>query len=260
MSSNQALVIVEDQSKQGVVATVSVIGQKKLNVVDEAILRDAKSALEDLLRRPGLRCVVLRGATERAFIGGANLHALRALNTQSAETFIRSINALCTTIRTASIPVIARLQGYCLGAGLEIAAACDLRIGDSTVRCGMPEVRIGVPSVIDAALLPGLIGWGKSRELMLRGNIIDAEQSYRIGLLQHLVEPRDLDTLCDEVVNDVLEGGCRAIALQKHLFCRWQDEGVSEAIESGVKAFVAAYESDEPQEKIDAFFSRSRNR
>lgn len=239
----------------GTVAHLAICGAKTLNIVGSEMLTAAKQAFAELLKRQDLRCITLTGVTEKAFIGGANLNEMRALNSVTAEPFIRSISNLCTAIRHAHVPTIAVMRGYCLGAGLEIAAACDVRIGDSSVQCGMPEVRVGLPSVVEAALLPGLIGWGKARELILRGHIIDAEESLAIGLLQHLTSSAELDRLRDRICADIAQSGPLAIAAQKRLFLAWEDQPQSVAIETGVGEFMSTFESDEPQRAIDAFFA-----
>ncbi|MCB1747888.1 MAG: enoyl-CoA hydratase/isomerase family protein [Gammaproteobacteria bacterium] len=237
-------------------ADVGLRGAKALNLVDEHILRDAAAAFASLAATPDLRCVLLHGQDQRAFVGGANLAALHALDAGKAESFIRAVHEFCAALRQAPVPVIAVMQGFCLGAGLEIAAACDIRIGDHSVRCGMPEVRVGVPSVVEAALLPGLIGWGKARELMLRGHIIDAGESRAVGLLQHLVDTGELSALAHAIAADIAAGTPGAIAAQKALFLSWEDLPVSLGIERGVDAFVRAYEAgDEPQRAIAAFFA-----
>lgn len=238
------------------VARAVIGGQKSLNLVDRGVLEEATAAFAAHLDTPGLRCVVLSGRDERAFVGGANLNALGALDGTTAEGFIRSIHDFCAVLRGAPVPVIAEMRGYCLGAGLEIAAACDLRLGDQSVRCGMPEVRVGVPSVVEAALLPGLVGWGKARELMLRGHIIDAAEAHAIGILQHVVPASALSTLTATVCADILAAGPHAIASQKRLFLDWEEAPMSGAIERGVTAFVRACEGDEPRRMIDAFFGR----
>src|SRR5256885_16794912 len=94
-------------------------------------------------------------------------------------------------------PVIARVNGYALGAGLEVAAACDLRIASSNAVFGMPEVKVGIPSVVEAALLPGLIGWGRTRELLLFGENINAETALALGLVEQGVAPDPLHAAID---------------------------------------------------------------
>lgn len=240
---------------EGQIARCIVHGSKSINVVDDHAMQGMAAGISELIgATPDLRCIVLSGPTPRSFIGGANLNTLRALHQGSAESFIRSVHQLCHAIREARVPVIARMQGFCLGAGLEIAAACDIRVGDMSVECGMPEVKVGVPSVVEACLLPGLIGWGKARELMLRGNIIDAAESFKIGLLQHLAAADELDEVIDQIMIDICSAAPGAVAAQKRLFQRWEDESVSAAVESGVGAFVEAYTGDEPAVYINRFF------
>ena len=241
-----------------VVAYTRLRGTKSLNVVDIDVMTQANADLDELLQQPQLRCVILSGASEAAFVGGANMNSLGSLDQRSCEPFIRSIHDFCASMRAAPVPVIARMQGYCLGAGLEIAAACDMRVGDDSVRCGMPEVRAGVPSVIEAALLPLQIGWGKARELMLRGHIIDADECLRIGLLQHCVTRDALDPLVAQMVEDIVDAAPGAIAAQKRLFLQWEDAHVSDAIELGVAALKQAYGGDEPAAYVARFFERKR--
>ena len=113
------------------------------------------------------------------------------------------------------------------------------------MRCGMPEVRVGVPSVIEAALLPLQIGWGKARELMLRGHVIDTDECLRIGLLHHCVAREALDPLVAQMAEDIVDAAPRAIAAQKRLFLQWEDAHVFDAIEVGVAALKQAYGGDE---------------
>ena len=137
---------------------------------------------------------------------------------------------------------------------MEIAAACDIRIGDESVKCGMPEVRVGVPSVVEAALLPGLLGSGKAKEIILRGNIFGSEEALSIGFLQRLTEAASLNGLVEVIEGDILRGGPKAIALQKELFREWDSLSVNDGIEKGVEIFSRSYQSDEPQVLIDQFF------
>jgi enoyl-CoA hydratase/carnithine racemase len=246
-----------DDANQGVMC-VTLHATGALNLVDRDWLVRARDDFSGVLRTPGLRCVLLAGATPRAFIGGANLHALAALDTDTAQAFIGAVHELCAVVRGAEVPVIAVMQGYCLGAGLEIACACDWRIGDTSVRCGMPEVRVGVPSVVEAALLPGIVGWGKARELMLRGHVIEAEEAFKIGLLQALVASEQLETSALRMAADVVAGAPAAIANQKRLFLAWEEQAMSGAIAQGIETFVASYAGEEPQRYVARFFAERK--
>ena len=106
-----------------------------------------------------IRAVILTGQSEKSMIGGADIKEMAKLDQTSAEAFITRLRDLCEAVRRFPAPVIARLPGWCLGGGLEVAAACDFRIAAHDAKFGMPEVKVGIPSVIHAALLPRLIGF-----------------------------------------------------------------------------------------------------
>src|SRR6185437_2626707 len=119
--------------------------------------------------------------------------------------------------RHLPVPVIARIEGYALGAGLEVAVACDLRVASTQAQFGMPEVKVGIPSVVEAALIPGLIGFGRARELLMLGEVIDAETALRWGLVERVVESAALDREVEQIVAALLAAGLRALRLQKAL-------------------------------------------
>ena len=183
-----------DSPRGGRVATICHDRADKLNVIDH----EGAEALSVVIRRtaasPDVRVIVLRGAGDGAFIGGADIRVMVDLTPETARSFITSLHDACAAIREAPVPVVARLSGYCLGAGLEIAASCDLRVADTTAKFGMPEVQVGLPSVIEAALLPRLVGWGRAGRLVYTGEMIGAEQACDWGLVECLV-PRASSTM-----------------------------------------------------------------
>ncbi|MGD9601389.1 MAG: enoyl-CoA hydratase-related protein [Gammaproteobacteria bacterium] len=240
----------------GSVLRLSLNGRTRLNVVNGDLLRHVAARLRALGKVPGLRCVLFESPGADAWIGGADLRELGSLTPDSAEAFIRSIHEVCAALRALPVPVVASIRGHCLGAGLEIAAACDFRLADTTAVFGMPEVRVGVPSVIEAALLPTLIGWGRTRELVYRGHLVDARTAHAIGLVEHCVAPDELAGLVAHVIDDLLQGAPRAIANQKSLVQSWESATLPEAIEAGVRAFVDAYATDEPATYVARFFAR----
>ena len=242
------------------VATVTIANAGKLNTLTPALMQAFVAAVDDLAAVPTLRAVVLRGAGARAFIGGADIEVMAALDAAGARAFITQIHACCAALRRCPVPVIARLSGWTLGAGLEIAAACDLRIAATTARFGMPEVRIGIPSVVEAALLPGLIGWGRTRRLLLTGETIDATQALAWGLIEQMVAADMLDRAVEQTVGNILAGGPRAIRLQKELIAAWEELPPEAAIARGVESFVHAWDSDEPARMMAAFLEAMRGR
>jgi enoyl-CoA hydratase/carnithine racemase len=137
--------------------------------------------------------LILVGGSEKSLIGGADIREMAKLDQASAEAFITRLRDLCESVRAFPAPVIARMPGWCLGGGLEVAAACDFRIAAHDAKFGMPEVRVGIPSVIHAALLPRLIGWGRARWLVMTAENIDAPTALAWGLVDVVAQPGGLD-------------------------------------------------------------------
>ena len=242
------------------VATVTVHNQAKLNTLDSRLLTELAETIEALAHRPGLVAMILAGAGDRAFIGGASIDEMAGLDGPGPRAFILRIHRCCDAIRHLPAPVIARIRGYTLGAGLEIAAACDIRVAAEGARFGMPEVKVGIPSVVEAALLPGLIGWGRTRELLLFGETIDAGRAAAWGLIQRLVPAAELDAAVGEYVASLLAAGPDAVRRQKALIRAWEDLPVTAAIDAGIAAFESAWDTDEPRIRLAAFIAAKQAR
>ena len=240
------------------IATITVCGARRLNVVGRSTCEALIAAGEELARDPALRLVILTGEGERAFIGGADIGEMADLTPASARDFITLVHGACLAFRGMPVPVIARIHGYCLGAGMEIAAACDLRIGAEGSRYGMPEVQVGLPSVIEAALLPTLIGWGKTRELLYTGAQIDAADALRMGFLQKVAPRGEMHRNLEEWVAPILAAEPGAIRTQKRLIEYWLDHGLAPGIAESIEAFGATFESDAPNRRLRAFRDRPR--
>ena len=168
------LVAIEDRGDDGTVARVTVNNPEQHNALGNAGKRELAEAIEAVSADERLRVIVLTGAGGRSFIGGANITEMATFERHHAMEGPGLTHRVCDAIRRAPVPVIARVNGWCLGAGLEIAASCDMRAAVDTARFGMPEVLFGLPSGMEACLLPQLIGWGKTRELKENHNVEQA--------------------------------------------------------------------------------------
>lgn len=249
----------EDRGDLGLIAHLTVDHQARLNILNTPLIEKLTAELVTLRADPRLRVVVLRGAGERAFIGGADINEMAGLEVATAEAFISRLHGLCAALRDLPVPVIARISGYCLGAGLEVAAACDLRVADESSVLGMPEVKVGIPSVIEAALLPTLIGWGKTRELLYTGDSIPAEEALACGFLERVVTRADLDATVERWISSILAAGPSAIRLQKRLIREWEGLPLEKAIERGIKIFGESFRTPEPHSRMRAFLDRKRH-
>jgi enoyl-CoA hydratase/carnithine racemase len=247
-----------EQREGGAVAWVTVDNARKLNVIGTQAMRDLAAAMREVSGEAGLRAVVLRGAGERAFIGGADINEMAGLTPGTARVLITSLHLACAAIRACPVPVIARMQGYTLGGGLEVAAACDMRIAGESAKFGMPETRVGIPSVIEAALLPQLVGWGVTRRILLTGEVFGTVQAERWGLVEEVVADDALDAAIDRVVGDVMACGPRAVRMQKALMQEWETLSPAGAIQAGVECFVESWRDPEPARMMAAFLAHKR--
>jgi len=252
---------VEPRPEGGRVAYVTINNAAKRNALaaeDRALLA---STMRSLAQDPELRVAVVTGAGDKSFVGGAHIGQMSTFpNPDAAAEGSRMTHLACDSMRRMPVPVIARINGYCLGTGMEIAAACDLRVGSENAIFGMPEVRHGIPSGMEACLLPRLVGWGKTMELVFTGKTIDAAEAYRCGFLQRLVPLPDLDEAVEYWVEAIVTAGPRAIRLQKALHADWERMALADAVQRGIDAIGKAHMSDEPRRLMREFLERRRKR
>lgn len=242
------------------VATLSIANAAKANRLGAETMRAFVAAVARLADDPALRVLVVTGEGERAFMGGANLFELGALDRDTARAFITEVHLMGKVLRDLPVPVIARVNGWALGAGLEVMAACDMRVAADHAQFGMPEVKVGLPSVVEAALLPQLIGWGRTKVLLYTAENIDAATAFQWGLVEKVVPAAELDAAVSQWVDAILEAGPNAIRLQKELIREWEAMGVNDGIQAGIRSLVRAYETNEPTRLIDAALTRLRER
>jgi enoyl-CoA hydratase len=259
MPASQLVLVQVDQPERGYrVARITINNPAKLNALNTAVMEAFVSAVEELSRDETIRVVVVAGAGHKAFVGGADIDEMAGLDVASAKAFITRVHRCCDVLRQLPVPVIARIEGFALGAGLELAAACDLRVAADTAQFGMPEVKLGMPSVVEAALLPLLVGWGRAREILLLGELFSARDAAAWGLLQRVVPASALDAAVEAWVRSVLATWPGAVGLQKRLIRNWEGLTVSDAVMAGIGAFAQAYEGGEPARAIARYRDRRK--
>ena len=249
--------VLVERSGRGV-ATVVIDNSRRANVVNSVLLGRLAGVFEGLAGDEGLRAAVLTGAGERSFVGGADVREMAGLDAHSARGFILAIHRVCEAVRALPVPVVARINGACIGAGVEIAAACDLRVAGANAVFAMPEVRLGIPSVVEAALLPMLVGWGRTRQIVLLGETFGAAEAAAWGLVERVAAEGELDLAVEGWVGSLLAGAPGAVRAQKALVRQWEDLPVRAAVAAGVEAFSAAYRTGEPGEAMGGFLARRR--
>jgi enoyl-CoA hydratase len=226
-----------------------------LNLLEPGTIEALRTVFRQVADDGELRAVVLTGGG-RAFCAGMDVRVLRDLDVASARELISALHAAIESVHHAPVPVVAAVRGPCLGAGLELALACDVRIAAIDATFGLPEVRVGVPSVIEAALLPSLVGPGRAAEMLLTGEPIPAERALTWGLVNRVVDGASLRNAVDTMLGRILAAAPAAVRLQKGLMLRWRYSDLGTAIRESVEAFAAAYTTGEPAEGASAFLAK----
>src|SRR5919198_6179102 len=241
-----------DRDTRGVVR-LSICNAGALNILSSAVTDGVREGFERLAGDRSIRAVILTGQNEKSMIGGADIKEMARLEPKSAQAFITRLRDLCEAIRRFPAPVIARLPGWCLGGGLEVAAACDIRIAAHDAKFGMPEVKVGIPSVIHAALLPRLIGWGRAPWLPMKGENIHAPTALAWGLVDVVAKQGGLDAAVEHKVKALLECGPEALRAQKALLRQWEELPLTESINLSVGVFGQSFLTGEPQRRMQGF-------
>ena len=243
------------------IATLTICDAGALNILSTPVIRDLTDALNELAHAPEIRTLILKGTGDKAFVAGANINEMANLNRQSAITFISNLRDLCEAARIFPVPVIARIPGWCLGGGLELAMACDVRIATHGTQFGMPEVKVGIPSVIHATLMPRLIGHAHAAWMLLGGENISTEKALQWGLINEAVNPEELDARVLSIANNFATLGPAVLRQQKTLLRRWEQLSLPDAIADSVQEFGKAFDTGEPQMFMTDFLEhKAKNR
>lgn len=269
-STYQHITLSKDQlpNDQGCVATVALSNPTKLNIASSATLIELKAALATLQYDTSIRVVILTAqrspSSTPSFCGGADIRELRSLSTPSAaRAFITQIHDVCEALRNQHAMTIARIDGVCLGAGLEMAAACDFRYGTARSTFAMPEVAIGIPSVVHARSLVNIMGWQKAKRLMAFAEVWSAADAEAAGLLDKKVETtQELDETLQRDVEVLASHGRKGMHAQKMLFKAWEELDFHAGLRVSVDAFAQSYADGgkEPRGFMDAWIEKKKKR
>ena len=246
-----------ERDPRGVVR-LTICNAGPLNILGSAVINSLREGLQLLAAEPQIRALVIAGQSEKSMIGGADIKEMAKLDQASAERFITRLRDLCEAVRAFPAPVIARMPGWCLGGGLEVAACCDFRIAAHDAKFGMPEVRVGIPSVIHAALLPRLIGWGRARWLLMTAENIDAPTALAWGLIDVVAPEGGLDAAVEKTVAALLECAPEALRAQKDLIRQWEELPLKESVDLSIGVFGRSFLTGEPQRLMQGFIDRKR--
>ncbi len=234
--------------------------------LDRPEIRNALYA-EDLARitasvtgiADSVRAIVMTGSGERAFSAGMHIDTFAGAAPEDGLAIISAVRDCIGAVRLAPVPTVAMIIGYCIGAGFEMALACDLRVAHADVLFGLPEVKLGIPSVVEAALLFHYVGLSKAKEIILTGDLYPVSEFAAQGLINRIVEPARLRAATLELLGSVTARTREVIAAQKGLFETWLNHGLQDGIDTSVDVFADIFRSPATSAAI-ARYQQARSR
>lgn len=237
--------------REGLVATVTISNPARMNSLNSTLLCGFIDTMSSLAKNPDLRCVVITGgpcAKGPVFSAGADLAELSTFtDSATARAFINKLHLAIESIRLMPVPVISRVNGHALGGGMILMMGADLRVATSQALFGMPEVRRGVPSTVESALIPSAIGVNRARRLLLLGDNISAQEAELWGLVDKVVPADHLDNAVQQWIDALLNNPPSAMRAQKELMLLWEQQYSREAIRNGIWEFGRAFESSDTE-------------
>ena len=239
------------------VATLTVNRPDKLNALNDLTVAELGQAIEEIRAREDVGGAILTGAGSKAFVAGADIAELSKQGPLDGRDRARRGQHLLRRIETSPKPMIAAVNGFALGGGCEVAMACHVRIAAETARFGQPEVKLGIsPGYGGSQRLPRLVGQGRALELILTGEMIDAREAYRIGLVNTVVAPGDLLRVAREMLLKMLANGPVALALSIEAVVRGVELPLEEALRLEADQFGLLAATDDMREGMSAFLEK----
>lgn len=239
------------------IATLTINRPKSLNALNKETLEEILTCCKELGEDRSVHVVIITGAGEKAFVAGADISFMAGLDPAAGRVFGRLGHAVTRTIENLPQPVIAAINGFALGGGCELALACDIRLASGNAKFGQPEVNLGViPGFGGTQRLPRLIGKGLANELLFSGNIIDAEEACRIGLVNRVVSQEKLMVECRELALKICSRGPAAVRLCKEVVNNGMEMDLNRACSYEADLFALCFAGDEQKEGMTAFLEK----
>lgn len=245
------------EAKQGVL-TITLNNPKTMNALNKQMLLELDTAVDAALTEDSVRVIVLTGAG-KAFVAGADIGEMSNMDPMEAKEFSKLGASVFSKIENAPKPIIAAVNGFALGGGCELAMACDFRIASQKAKFGQPEVGLGItPGFTGTQRLPRLVGLGKAKELIFTGQIIPAEEAYRIGLADQIVEPDELMNTALQIADKIAANSASAVALSKESINNGVQTDMNTAIDLEVSLFALCFSTKDQKEGMKAFLEKRK--
>jgi enoyl-CoA hydratase/3-hydroxyacyl-CoA dehydrogenase len=240
------------------IATIIMCRPEAMNALNEKVLHELKETITQLNDELSVRAVIITGEGP-AFVAGADIRAMLSKNRKEIRKFTSFGQGVMNDIENLEKPVIAAINGYALGGGLELALACDIRLASTEARMGFPEVGLGIfPGFGGTQRAPRLIGKGRACELIFTGNHIDAEEAENMGLVNRVVQPQYLLAEARKLANRIARQGPIAVAQAKSSINQALQTGQDAGMDFELDAAMVAFDTDDQKEGMTAFIERRK--
>lgn len=244
--------------REGKIAVLTINRPDKLNALSSKVHIEGVAALDELRGDESVRVVVVTGSGEKSFIAGADISEFEGKTPVTQRATFQE-RTLFNTIDVFPKPVIAMVNGFCLGGGNELALACDLRICSETSRFSQPEINLGIiPGGGGTQRLTRLIGEGRSMEMILTGDMIDAETAHRFGLVNHVHPAGELRAKTMELAAKIAEKAPVALQLAKEAVKFASRSNLDEGLRREVDLFAICFSTGDKQEGVSAFLEKRK--
>ena len=252
MNTTTLLVEIKDT-----IATVTVNRPSAMNAMTLTTLQELDVVVQQLSASAEVRTVIITGAGEKAFIAGGDIAMLRALGPVEARELALLAHGICNAIEQSPKPFIAAVNGYALGGGCELAMSCDIRIAAEHARFGQPEVNIGtLPGFGGSQRLPRLVGKGRALEMILTGDMIDAQEAWRIGLVNRVVSSAELMSAARSLAAKLAGKSQMALRLCKEVVTNGLEMDLQRACSYEADLFALSFATADRQEGMTAFLEK----
>jgi enoyl-CoA hydratase len=247
------------ERKEGGLAVVTVNRPEKLNALDGATMAELRDAFESLGRDVSAGAIILTGAGQKAFVAGADIGELASRTPVDGKEFALRGQATFDLIENLGKPVIAAINGFALGGGMELAMACTIRIASDNAQLGQPEVKLGIiPGYAGTQRLPRLVGKGRAMELILAGDPVSAQEAYRIGLVNRVVPQPELLAESEKLARAIMARGPLAVRYSIEAVNRGLEMGFAEGCAHEAALFALLTSTEDMKEGTRAFLEKRK--
>lgn len=230
-----------------------------MNALNAQVLKDLKAFIDQIQNHTDLRCLIVTGSGEKAFVAGADIKEMQSRDSQSGAAMAREGQSVFQALEDLRAPTIAAVNGFALGGGLELALSCDFIIASKTAKLGLPEVSLGlIPGYGGTQRLSRVVGKNTARLMTLTGDIYSAEQCEKWGLVALLCEPQDLIATALKIAQKISERSPKALQLAKQAISRGADSTLSNGMTIEADLFQAAFSSNDKVEGVAAFVEKRK--